>query len=281
MAFTLQNHWSSDEDAGCTNYTYQNIFLLQRQGITFVAGSAYTVSRVIVKIFKVGTPLGNVTVSITDVTADSPPKPGTTTYASKSIAASSLGTSYAEVIFDLTVPYALTNGVTYAVVVEATSCLNSSNCVRIEVDNRATTAYGGGRTFASNSGTGVWGSASTTVDLEFETYSGTVDAENYDEGTIAVAGTGVVVLSTEVFVALNYDEGVIAISASASAILKEGIFTTRFTLVPGRPAGYDPVLVWDPDTQSWIIPTEVELKNILVAVGHDVNGIGTIYFNEV
>ena len=56
---------------------------------------------------------------------------------------------------------------------------------------------------------------------------------------------------------------------------------TGLSWIQDRPETYDPTLVWDPDEQDWVTPTEVELKHILVAVGHDINGLGTIYFSEV
>jgi len=278
MAYTLKNHWSSDEDVGCTNYTYQNIFGLQKQGITFVAGSAYAISRVIVKIYKYSTVSGNVTVSINNVTGDSPPKPGTTEYVSKAIACSSLGTSYAEVIFDFDTPYTLTNGVAYSIIITAPNCVDGTHCVRIEVDNRATTAYGGGRTFASNSVTGLWGSASTSIDLQFETYSGGVTIHSI---------TGAII-SASLFTGLFSILSILGITGIIAGICTfAGLFRkVRATgLFPGpRPAGYDPDLVWDPVIKDWVTETvlaQKELTNVIIAVGYDENGLGTIYFGDM
>jgi hypothetical protein len=51
--------------------------------------------------------------------------------------------------------------------------------------------------------------------------------------------------------------------------------------IEDRPESYDPELIWDPDTQTWITPNKLEIKNILVVVGHDENGLGTIYFGDI
>ena len=52
---------------------------------------------------------------------------------------------------------------------------------------------------------------------------------------------------------------------------------------PGdRPGDYDPDLVWgwDGDDYAWAVGGG-RYKNRLVVVGHDSNGVGTVYFGDV
>jgi hypothetical protein len=264
---------TNDAAAGTTVFDGVSSDSLASQ--SFTPNQPYTIESITLWLRRLGT-VGNATVSIRANTGSPPNEKPTGSDLCSGIAdVSGIPTgSTTQVSFTISSPIVLSVGVVYNIVLISDGT-NSSNGVNWR--RNSSEQYANRNRCDSPNGT-TW--TARTNDHLFETY-GTAATEDFDEGTIAVVGTGVVVLSIETFSALNYDEGVIAVSISAIVTLKVEVFNLPFVWVQDRPVTYDPVLTWDPDTQSWIAQTEAELKYILVAVGHDVNGLGTIYFNEV
>jgi len=177
MAYTLQESYSTVFDGGSAlaSATYQ---LAQ----TFLAGSSYTLTKVELLLYREGTP-PNLTVEIQSTSAG---EPTNSVLATQSIDISGITADTAgewvPVVF--VTPYALTSGVTYAIVI-SDGWTDAANRVRwrqfIQYDN-----YAGGDKWWSTTDGATW--TITNDDMGFKNYSGTSAEDPVLEGTIA--GTG-------------------------------------------------------------------------------------------
>lgn len=236
MAYTQQEtYWG-------TPNAVSDIYGNNWSAMTWITQSAYTITQVDIRIYRVGSP-GIVTVSIkaTDVNG----KPTSDDLVFNTFNGDDVTTGTGGETWSIPFSgYALNNSTNYAIVVRAS---NGTSTNKIVWKVRTGNPYATGALTTSTDGGSTW-AAPGTVDAAFTTYS-TV-ASNYDEGTVVVTGTGIVSLSVEIG-GLAYSEGIIVVSAIISTLLTvEVSFINKW--LKDRPEDYDSTLVYDEEITDWI-----------------------------
>jgi len=271
MALILKDHWYVGDDADATNASSLTaIWGVNWYAETFTAESDYDIKAVILRLRKVGTPVGNFNVTIYTCTTNDPAtaKPAAATASTASIVGTDAPTDAtgADVILTFSTTTSLTAGNMYAIVMSNPNCSGTANTVTPRYDNSGTVYAGGHRTVSGNSGAS-WGTITATSDFLFRTYE--ESAANYDEGVLIVSSAGAVVLIGETYTSsgTNYDEGVLIFyAAGGAALVRETYIRAAVVWPPARPA-----VPADEDTLH---------NNTLIAVGYDADGLGAIYFKE-
>lgn len=151
--------------------------------MTFTASSSYTMTGVGLKLCKTGSP-GTLTITLRAVDGSSPPKPTTTVLATGTYNGNSLGASpgaIVEIVF--AVPYNVTNGTRYAIVMSG-----AAGGASIRYDSSG--EYAGGNTAVSDDAGSSW-TVFAGLDSLFETYATTppVSISGTMAGTSALAAT--------------------------------------------------------------------------------------------
>ncbi len=238
---------------------------------TFTANTTYTISSVILLLYRYGNP-GNLTVTIQETTAG---KPNGSILTSDVVDANSLTTDTAgeQKTISFSSPVELTSGTVYAIVASGTGSPQNYVLWRHKNSN----AYAGGaRGDSINSGS-TW--TLELTDAWFATYSS--GGEAYDEGELEASVSFTSALVTE---NVAIEEGVKAAFVIFSAALLGETFSS--STVPARPAEYSGDKVWgySDGSYQWISASDASalstrggsrFRNTLIAVGHK-----TIYYSE-
>lgn len=222
----------------------RSVYQANWEGQSFTASQDYDISSVEIKVYKSGSPSGDLTVSIRATDGSGLPTGGD--LASGAIACSSITDTSApgdwyEITFGAA--YSLSSGTKYAIVVRATSA-NSSNRIFLRADSSSPSYGGGNLVISSNAGTS-WSNASTW-DVVFKTYesdveyvelSGTIAAESVVEDAdleidtyISLSGTIAAVSEVE-----NASLGFTAVS------LGESVATKRVVAVGNNQLWYEDI----------------------------------------
>ena len=141
-------------------------------GVSFTAGSNYSIAKFILKVSKTGSPTGNIRGRLYAEDGSNLPTGGILAETA-SIDLSSASGSLTEKDFVFSTPYSLNSGTKYCLVVElygGGQTFDGSNCWNISVDTAQ--GYSGG-TFIAKSSSSVW-SVWGTQDGYFKTYSETL-----------------------------------------------------------------------------------------------------------
>lgn len=248
----LQDSYYAGQSGMYTFYGTTGIWMAQ----TFKASSSYTIGSVELQLYRVGSP-GTLTVSINTVDGSTPPQPTSTILTSGTYSGNDLGTTPPGVFVPISLtPYALTSGVTYAIVIHCAGDVNNRATWAADID---ASNYAGGQKFSSTNGGGTWTGAST-MDFMFKTYSA-VDVVSI-EGVIA--GVSVWGGSVGVLEFIHIEGNIAGVGSWVGDSTLTGTIT----------------LVWPPTRPAVIADDDTLHNNTLIAVGFDANGIGIIYFKE-
>ena len=201
----LQEYYNTNDDGGSTLY---GVFL---RGQSWTAASGYTLEKVALLLYRVGSP-GTITLEL--YAADGAQKPTGSALATGTLDGDTLTTNTAGEWVDISysVGYAVTNAVQYVHVVTASSG-DASNKLGWRLDSSSPT-YAGGLYLSSSNNGSTWGTVAT-IDFMFENYSSDATSD-YDEGTLSVSGDGSVAIVGEGWL---YEEGALAVSGSGSVTL--------------------------------------------------------------
>jgi hypothetical protein len=181
MAYTLQDSYAitatyAGDSLGTTRWRFQS----------FTTGSAYTISRVKLKMYKTaGATIGTITVGIRATGSGLPTGSDlcSGTFAGDDITATTSGAAE-EITFDMTVPTALDTGTKYAIVVRAPSS-TANTSLNVLVDSSSPAYTGGNNGYSENSGSS-W--TAQALDWGFETYSGA--SVTYVDMAVTIIGSG-------------------------------------------------------------------------------------------
>jgi len=197
--------------------------------------------------------------------------------------------------FTLSVPYSLSSGTKYAIVLRNPDGVYPTHIINWRSDSTSPTYAGGAFISSVNSGSS-W-TENTALDFMFETWgtAGTVYAEGTktvtaagtaslasettgnDEGTLTVTVAGVVSLSTE---QLALTEGTLTVTAAASVSLDTESYKSNSTFPSARPSDYDGDLYWHESTGTWT-STRTQIAGAWVQSVVVVSEEGEIYFRSI
>ncbi len=190
MPFTLQDNYETGDTAGLafrdTDWLGQHI----------TTGSAYTITRIGMKLYRVAGTTGTITAGVRTSPFD-----GGTDIATGTVAASTLTTDTNGdwVYFDLGAGAALSNNTSYMLWVHWDTHTANQLFWRV---NFTTASYSGGEKWSSNNSGTTW-TATASQDLMFRTYSGS--ASSYVEisatGGATSDGSGTLTYATVVAIA--------------------------------------------------------------------------------
>jgi hypothetical protein len=143
------------------------------QAQSFTPGANIDVNEVRVSILKVGTPADNVSCDIYSDTGAN--KPNASIQAADNVyAGGAISTSSSWLTFQFATPVSLTSGTKYWIVLQRSGAVDASNFYRWNISTASSYAGGGSNQF--NSGTGLWGTESSTSDYTFQILTETPSA---------------------------------------------------------------------------------------------------------
>jgi hypothetical protein len=134
-------------------------------GQTFTPASDYSIGRVILKLQRIGSPSGNVKLSLYATSGGLPT--GGAVVATNNVDVSTISSSLAEHTFDFTSTTTVSNGVMYAIALETQDGYSGDGDNHINVRAAEPSVYAGGTALAKN-GSSVW--STYDWDLYFKNY---------------------------------------------------------------------------------------------------------------
>ena len=264
----LKDYYNINDNSGNNAYGVSRF-----AGQTFTASSSYDITSVKLKLHRSGLP-GTLTVEIQTTSGGLPTN---TAVASGTTDGDTLPTAtsgeWREITF--AAPYSLVSSVKYAIVLKA---LSGTIVKSVYWRHHSTSpAYSGGAYVITTNGGSSW-SEDTGIDRMFETYDATSGVA-YDEGVLEVSAAATFELTTEIFTELDYDEGVLEVSAAGTFVMAKESFRDISGFPPSRVSDYDPDLIWDEETGTWLETLRPGFDKIqyLVAVGEQ----GDICFSRL
>ena len=143
---------------------------------TFTPGATHTISRLRLRLKRIGTGLGNCTVSLQSTDPQSHQPTGTDlSGVAIDVACANISSNLFQwVDFNFSTPISVTAGTTYAIVVKAPS-MYGANCINYNrvIARDFATGYGGGEALRSNSAGASWEPFTNyAIDMLFEVFSG-------------------------------------------------------------------------------------------------------------